>query len=106
MLAPSHDLRPDVQQSALLGEDEEVFGCLVVEGDAHLLGQAQVAVGVARFVDVGFPYNVCLQLVWFSCVFEFPYLRRECCAWSLFLSPMSRRCSPHRAWNARFVEPK
>ena len=44
VLAPSHDLRPDIQQSALLGENEEFLGGLEVEGDARLFHQAQVTV--------------------------------------------------------------
>ena len=30
VFAPSHDLGPDIQQSVLLGEDEEFAGCVVV----------------------------------------------------------------------------
>ena len=44
VFAPAHDLGPDVQQSVLLGEDDEFSGCLVVEGNTCLFCQAQVAV--------------------------------------------------------------
>ena len=44
VFAPTHDLCPDVQQSALLGEDEEFTGCFVVDGDTCFLCQAQVTV--------------------------------------------------------------
>ena len=51
-----------------------------MEGNACLLGQTQITLGVAGLVGMCLPEDFSLDIKWFPCLSQFVYLSREGCA--------------------------